>query len=417
MGKYRKAYTLYKRKLTGKRKDKGDTVVWYYQAYDSQGRRIPGQSTGKTTKGEAEQYCDELLRQGKLIPSKPPVAESEPRTPTLREWGESESWWQWNKCRYLRAQLAGSDEDKPAVSRRYADDALRDLKTYILPAHGQKRLDEITPRDCERLLFDWQEKGLSKKSINNKSSIERIMLGEAERLGLIERNPWDRVKGFKPSRHAKGILTPNEARKLLNPDTVETVWKGNQVYYSASLLAAVTGMRLGEVLALKGTDLFPDHVHVAGSWRGAKYGMGKTKTKRVDDIPIPRFVYDTIDAWRTWEGFVFSFKAGAWPVSGNRTLDALYRALDEIGIESEERERRNIKFHSWRAFANTFMRARGISGEKVRQLIRHDSEEMTERYSVFRVEDFKDVAEAQEALVAGIRAPSETVAVAKEGRR
>ena len=51
------------------------------------------------------------------------------------------------------------------------------------------------------------------------------------------------------------------------------------------------------------------------------------------------------------------------------------------------------------------MRAQGISGEKVRQLTRHASEEMTEHYSAFRLEDFKDVAAAQEALVAGIRAP------------
>ena len=83
-----------------------------------------------------------------------------------------------------------------------------------------------------------------------------------------------------------------------------------------------------------------------------------------------------------------------------RTLDALYGALEEIEIHKEERERRTITFHSWRAFANTFMRARGISGEKVRQLTRHESEEMTEHYSAFRLEDFKDVADAQEALVA-----------------
>ena len=390
MGRYKKDFVLYPRKM------KDGREVWYYRCYDAQGHRISGQSTGLTTEKKAEKYCEKLLREGKLIPTK---------TPTLRAWAEKEKWWQWDKCRYLRGQLDRSDEDKPAVSRRYADDALRDLKAWILPAHGDKRLDEITVEDCEDLLTIWQDKGLSKKSINNKSSIERIMLGEAERLGKIERNPWDRVKRFKPSRHSKGILTLEEARKLLNPATVETVWSGNQVYYSASLLAAVTGMRLGEILALKGSDLFPDHAHVAGSWRGKKYGLGKTKTKRVDDIPIPRFVFDTVDSWRVWEGFVFSFRAGAQPVTGNRVRDALFRALDEIGVKSEERERRNIKFHSWRAFANTYMLARGISGEKVRELIRHESKEMTKLYSDFHLEDFKDVAAAQEALVAGIRAP------------
>ncbi len=401
MGKHREDFTLYPRTMRDGRK------VWYYQAWDGD-RRIPGQSTGLVSKTDARKHCAKLKAEGKLIPSITGGAAAL-ALPTLREWAESESWWQWNKCRYLRGQLARSDEDKPAVSRRYADDALRELHKWILPYHGDKRLDEITPKDCEKLLFDWQAAGLSKKSVNNKASIYRIMMGEAERLGVIHQSPWLRVKGFKPGRHAKGILTLDEAQRLLNPATIATLWNENQVYYSASLLASFTGMRLGEILALKRSDIFPDHVHVAGSW-AIKYGLGKTKTKRVDDIPIPRFIYNTIDSWLAWEGFVFSFQTGARPVSGNRTLGALYAALVKIGITADERTRRNLTFHSWRAFANTFMRARGISGEKVRQLTRHASAEMTEHYSAFRLEDFKDVAAAQDELVAGILAPQNSAA-------
>jgi integrase len=396
--------------------------VWYYRAWDGN-IRIPGQCTGLTSKTEARTYCNKLKADGKLIPSKVKAVEV-PKIPTLREWAESEHWWVWGegpgapRCRYLRAQLARSEEDKPAVSRRYADDALRELKKWILPYHGDKRLDEITPKDCEDLLIAWQEgklpkgeskprKPLSRKSINNKASIHRIMMSEAERLRVIDETPWLRVKGFKPGKHPKGILSIDEARRLFNPSTTTHVWKENQIYYSASLLSSVTGMRLGEVLALKRSDIFPDHVHVAGIW-AIKYGLGKTKTKRIDDIPIPRFVYDAIDSWCAWEGFIFSFQRGVRPVSGNRTLGALYEALDRIGIPKEERTRRTITFHSWRAFANTYMRARGISGEKVRQLTRHDSEEMTEHYSAFRLEDFKDVAAAQEALVASYVEPEVT---------
>ena len=208
----------------------------------------------------------------------------------MREWAESENWWQWNKCRYLRGQLARSDEDKPAVSRRYADDALRELKKWILPYHGDKRLDEITPKDCEKLLFDWQAKGLSKKSVNNKASIHRIMMSEAERLGVIPVSPWLRVKGFKPGKHAKGILTLVEAKRLLNPATITTVWKDNQVYYAASLLASVTGMRLGEILALKRSDIFPDHVHVPAPGRSstgsARRKQSASMTSRFPDLSM-----------------------------------------------------------------------------------------------------------------------------------
>jgi integrase len=393
MGRHKEDFTLYARTMKDGRK------VWYYQTWDGD-RRIPGQSTGLTSKTDARKYCARLKAEGRLVPV---PAEMQEQNPTLREWAESEHWWQWGECRYLRGQLARSDEDKPGVSHRYADDALRDLRQWILPYHGDKRLDEITPKDCERLLFTWQEKGLSKKSINNKASVYRIMLSEAARLGTISVNPWDRVKAFKPSARPKGILTIEEARTLLDPARVSEIWSGNQVYYSASLLAAVTGMRLGEVLALKGSDIFPDHVHVAGSWASG-YGTGKTKTKRVDDIPIPRFVYDTIDSWRAWEGFVFSLTAGARPVGKDATLRALRTALVKIGVSRADQKQRNIGFHSWRAFANTFMRARGIPDAKVRMLTRHASEEMTEHYSAFRLEDFADVAAAQKEL---LRPPEE----------
>jgi integrase len=80
--------------------------------------------------------------------------------------------------------------------------------------------------------------------------------------------------------------------------------------------------------------------------------------------------------------------------------------MENIGITAEERTRRVLSFHSWRAFANTYMRAAGISGEKVRQLTRHATAEMTEHYSAFRLEDFKDIAAAQEQLIAGIQMPT-----------
>ena len=242
MGRYKKDFVLYPRPLQDGRS------VWYYRTYTEDGRRTPGCSTGLTSKTLAEKHCNKLKAQGKLVPQK--VIE---RTymPTLREWAESEKWWQWGKCKYLHGQLSRSDVDKPAVSQRYADDALRDLLGYILPAHGSKRLNEITPADCEALLFAWEAKGLAKKSVNNKASVYRIMLGEAERLGKIERNPWDRVQSFKPADHPKGILTLEEARQLLNPEKIAVVWAGNELTYLTSLLASVTACRLGEVLGLR----------------------------------------------------------------------------------------------------------------------------------------------------------------------
>ncbi len=392
MGRIKKDFTLYRRQLRDGR------MVWYYRTYTEDGRRTPGCSTGCTLKTKAEKHCNKLLKDGKLIPA---AIIERGRIPTLREWAESEKWWVWDECKYIHRRLR-RDKAKPAVSQRYADDALRDLHTYILPAHGAKPLDRITTGDCEDLLTSLEEQGLSDKSILNKVSVERIMLAEAERLGKIERNPWDRVEAFKPNSRRKGILSTEEARALLNPATVATVWAGNMLYYCASLLSAFTACRLGEVLALTRGDLFPDHIHVGGSW-GRRYGKGPTKTKRVDDVPIPGFVFRTIDAWCTWDGYIFSYNRGRKPCEASRVNDALKAAIAEIGITEEERARRNVTFHGWRYWLNTTLRGRGVTGEKVREITRHDSEEMTEHYSAWRAEDFKDVAAIQEELAAGIQ--------------
>ncbi len=164
-------------------------------------------------------------------------------------------------------------------------------------------------------------------------------------------------------------------------------------------LIFLTGMRLGEVLALKRADVFPDHVHVAHSW-SAKYGRGRTKTKRVDDVVIPRQVHEMILSWCTWEGFVFSFSNGQRPCSGNRLAEAFPKAMRAQGIPTVDEHGRPRTFHGWRNFANSYFLARGISGEKTRQIIRHETDEMTQHYATgFRLEDWKDVAAAQEQLV------------------
>ena len=211
MGRRRKPFSLYLRlvRLPGKKKP---VRVYYYRTYDERGRRTVGRSTGEETKDKADDYCRRLQAAGQLITGPGPVEDLAPEIPTLARWAESEHWWCWGECAYLRGQLNRSDPNKPGVSHRYADDALRDLKKWILPYHGEKRLDKITPGNLEALLSAWQEKGLSRKTINNRASVYRIMLGEAERLRIIPENPWTRVKSFKADDHPKGILTLEEAR-------------------------------------------------------------------------------------------------------------------------------------------------------------------------------------------------------------
>jgi len=383
MPRYKEPYTLYHVKTKKKGK------VWYYRTYDKNGRRTSGRCTGQTSKTLARRYCDQLMMARELIP--------QPKSPTLAEWTKARHWWVWGKCIYIKGRLARSEAERPGISRRYTDEAVRILKQHILPAHGKKRLDAILPEDCEKLLFSWTKKGASYKSANNWASIYRVMLAEAARLKLIEENPWTRVLSLTPSSRHRGMLTMAEARQLLNPATHEKVWDGHHLYYCINLVAALTAMRQGEVLALRREDVFPDHFHVSHSW-SIKYELGKTKTKVVADIPIPAFLYREIVRYLEWDGYVFSFNGGERPATGGKVTEWLYRAMRNVGIQDEERIARNLTFHSWRHFFNTYLRSRGVPDSKIKAVTRHATQEMTEHYTGFRLEDYQEVYDAQDGF-------------------
>ncbi len=75
-----------------------------------------------------------------------------------------------------------------------------------------------------------------------------------------------------------------------------------------------------------------------------------------------------------------------------------YMALTTVGISEYRRKELNITFHSWRHTFNSLMRG-NIPDSKLRRLTGHRSEEMTEHYTHFSVEDFKDVIEVQKSLL------------------
>lgn len=368
----RQAYTLYPvKKKNGKK-------TYYYRTYDESGKRTSGKSTHQTSKEAARRYVDVLLSKG-LLRTEHDITFSE----------YAADWWVWGKCRYIQNVLATGG----ALSRDYADIARGYLTKHILPHFAQMKLSAIKAKHIE----EWRralriEVGLSIATVNNIYSVLRKMLNEAERMDYLNKNPTERIKPYVVPKKNKGILTPVEAKRVLDA----SIWS-NEVHYTANLLAAATGLRLGEVLGLRSEHVYETHIDIVHSL-SRKYGVKETKTRNVRFAPIPSRVFDCLSNFksRNAEGFVFSETGGERPVYYRSVTDALYRALEKIGISEEERRRRNISFHSWRHFFNSMLRGRGIADAKVRQVIGHNTLEMSERYTQFRIEDFKDVVRIQE---------------------
>ena len=122
------------------------------------------------------------------------------------------------------------------------------------------KLGKITAAAVEDFVFLLRDKGGLSPSTANKSLVCLcLMLAEAERKGMIERNPAFRVKQLIAKPKQRGILTAEETHILFAENTIDRVWRGNILAYAINLLALNTGMRLGECEALQ-----VQHTHLDG---------------------------------------------------------------------------------------------------------------------------------------------------------
>ena len=99
------------------------------------------------------------------------------------------------------------------------------------------------------------------------------------------------------------------------------------------------------------------------------------------------------------DGFIFSLDFGEKPYPETFVLKELYSALEKIGISKEEREKRNITFHSYRHFFNTYCRANNVTDDKVRAVTGHKTQAMVDNYTHFNINDFKEILDVQETII------------------
>jgi len=378
--KYRQPYSLYPRKM------KNGKSVYYYRTYDPEtGERTTGRSTGQTTKTAAHAYVLKLIEKGELLPK-----------PELTFGQYARTWWT-EDCQYLKMQRARGKSLTPG----YIDLQRLNLKKHVLPFFENKALSRITAADVEKWIVHLKsEVGLSDASVRNCFAILRIMLNEAERLDMIYKNPLKRVRKISTKKSEKGILSIEEYRQLFDEVNIETIWNGNLLHFTANLLSASGGLRLGEVQALRNQDIFKNYVYVGHSY-DRKYGLKSTKNKEERYVPIPEKTSSYLQRIKgaNPEGFIFSIDGGKKPIRYRAITDFFYRVLEKIGIGEGERKARDISFHSHRHFFTTVLRKR-IDDTKLGKITGHKSIVMLERYDhpKFDIDEYQDVLKIQSEL-------------------
>ena len=372
-------FTLYFRVVPS-----GKRVVYYY-AYDEDGNRLHGRSTGETSLTAARLACNRLLKAGALVPKRGYI-------PTFAEYAAD--WWDWEKCEYLKKRRKRSN-----LTKKYADNSKWIMNKVLLPYFGHMRMDRITQEVVEAFVDGAIEKGYKHTTINSNFSILKTMLIEAEERKVIASNPIQKMGKLINNRKEIEIITQDEFKKLFIGDW-RKVWDNDRIAYTANKLAALTGMRAAEVMGLKGCYVYDGHIYLCMQY-DTKYGYRPTKTKDKCNIPLPASMIADLNELKkiNGDGFLFSTDGGGKPVSKLTVYLKFHKALVNIGIPKEQIAERKLHLHAWRHFFNTELLKGGLSVKQTQAITRHRSEQMTDRYAHFEPSDFIKAKEVQEALL------------------
>jgi hypothetical protein len=121
------------------------------------------------------------------------------------------------------------------------------VRTHLLPAFGKLRLSEISALRIMSLFKEKSDAGLKPKSLLNLYALLQKMLNLAVALELLNSNPIQRVPKPRVERAEKPSLSPAQVKAVADnmPANLRAL----------VVLLYLTGLRIGEALALKWSDV------------------------------------------------------------------------------------------------------------------------------------------------------------------
>jgi integrase len=266
-------YTFFPRKsnLLGK--------IYYVRFRDPKtGKRLGPRSSGQTTKKTATNWAINQITLGQIS-----------KTTKYNFGVYSENWFIWDSCPYINLMIRKGKR----FSRSYADNRRSILKNHILPYFGKKQLTIIDVESIESFIVHLQKKKLSSSSINSIICTFSTIMKEAYRQGHIKNNPMEKVQNVTKKTATKDIIPQKVAEDMFKSKNKEKYWPSD-FHYVFNLIAYTTGLRQGEILALKKSSIKDNYIIVSNTW-DRKYGLKSPKYESNKIVPLPDITKTSID--------------------------------------------------------------------------------------------------------------------------
>ncbi|MCK6203978.1 tyrosine-type recombinase/integrase [Bacillus infantis] len=150
----------------------------------------------------------------------------------------------------------------------------RALKAQIMPEFEKKIVSNIKPIDVHNFYQKLLKNGLTTKYISYVDGILKQILDKAVSFEIINSNPAKKTKRPKVQKVKQESWTVDQANTFL------AAAKLTAKHYIAYYLALHTGMRIGEILGLKWSDIQNKQIHVQRTitLQEGRYTLGDPKT-------------------------------------------------------------------------------------------------------------------------------------------
>lgn len=247
---------------------------------------------------------------------------------------------------------------------------------HISPALGRLRLKALTPAHVQGFYRGRLDSGLSPATVQKIHVVLHKALSQAVKWSLVPRNVTESATAPRPSPKEMRPLSAEEVRKLLGTargDRLEALW----------VLAVHTGMRQGELLALKwaDVDLEAGKVSVRRTLtrESGHYTLGEPKTKRsrrtvkltsaateVLRAHLSRQMedMDRLGDLYTDQGLVFTSDSGSPLNPSNVRNRNLRRLTRKAGLPQ-------IRFHDLRHTCATLLLSKNVHPKIVQEMLGH----------------------------------------------
>jgi integrase len=251
------------------------------------------------------------------------------------------------------------------------------VRLHIAPAIGRIPLDKLAVDHIASLIRQKEaDERLSSRSVRYVLLVLRNALNKAVRWGIVTRNVATLVDGPRVAHKDVRVLSPEETTRLLSA-------AHNDQYECLVVLAVSTGIRLGEALAVKWTDIDLDRrqVRIDKSLQrvsGRGLVLTETKTRRSRrTIVLPVISAEALRkrrgqqraqqrafgrGWRD-DGYVFTSSTGA-PVDARNVQRSFRRILRRARLP-------RMRFHDLRHSCASLLLTQGVAPRVVMETLGH----------------------------------------------